>query len=290
MKQTSENFRGLSRSEWETVLHRLRWAAEKDLTDPLPAYRKWMKANAHCHEFVEILVGLRGVHSYGIGERVLKVEPGVATIIPRNINHDSLYGRHHAECVDFWLHLFPGGAVTLNFVHHSPRGETISLPVGRPAMDLVEDFRRASRLLYQSAAPLDRHKAGHFLLYLLHELFEMLMETNLSSQAVDEQSVIEAVKRYVEGHLTDRLALHDLAKAAGYSAFHFHRIFLEAEGITPRLFVEGRRLKLACELLKKGHSVTSAALDAGFATPSQFNRVFKKQFRSSPSEWMKGNH
>lgn len=287
MKQSPEILRGLSRSEWETVLHFLRWSDDDDLAEPSPAYRKWMTANAHCHEFIEILVGLRGLHSYGIGEKALHLGPGVAAVIPRSVLHDAIYGKHHSECVDFWLHLFPSGAVTLNFVHHSPRAETISLPVSRPAMALVEDFRRAGRLLYQASAPLEQRKTGHFLLFLLHELFALLMETNLSSQEVDEQSVIEAVKRYVAGHLTDRLALNDLAKAAGYSPFHFHRIFLEAEGITPRLFVEGRRLKLACDLLKKGHTVTSAALDSGFATASQFNRVFKKQFRSSPSEWMK---
>ena len=98
---------------------------------------------------------------------------------------------------------------------------------------------------------------------------------------------MEGIKQYIMEHLTDSLSLSDLAVAAGYSSFHFHRLFLEAEGITPRNFVEGQRLKRACELLKAGQTVTSAAMDSGFSTYSQFTRVFKRQFQLSPSEWLK---
>lgn len=166
--------------------------------------------------------------------------------------------------------------------------ETGQIPVpGTCSAALLEDFKKAATLINR----LDNRSSGtgkarHFLLYLLHELFEALMEVDLGEQSVDEHSVIEDIKRYASEHVTDRLTLADLAKSAGYSPYHFHRMFL-AEGITPRSFVEGQRLKRACGLLKKGHSVTSAAMDAGFASSSQFARVFKKQFQVSPTEWLK---
>lgn len=279
--------RVLNRAEWETVLRSLHWSGEGDFQKPGASYAKWMRTNDHFHEFNEIVVCLRGDHLYGVDGRALRLSPGRAALLPRKVPHDALYWPRHDSCVDFWLHFFSNGAFTLNFIYHDTLRGIEAVPVRLPAVALLEDFRRAARLLSRTNNGLERRKADHFLIYLLHELFELLMETDLGSQAVDEQSVIEAVKQYIADHLTDRLTLTDLAKAAGYSPFHFHRVFLEAEGITPRLFVEGARLKLACELLKKGHSITYAAADAGFATASQFARVFKKQFRSSPRDWLK---
>jgi len=149
---------------------------------------------------------------------------------------------------------------------------------------ILEDFKRVGTLLDSEQG---QQKAQHFLTYLLYELFDVLMNADGKPQTMNVIPLIDSIKQYVTEHLTDRLSLSDLAGAAGYSPFHFHRIFLEAEGITPRNFVEGQRLKKACELLKAGYTMTSAAMDAGFSTSSQFARVFKRQFQLSPSGWLK---
>ncbi len=278
--------RDLSREEWENVLRQLRYCEPEDFCKPSPAHARWIRENQHRHDFYEVLLCLSGTHTYGVEGQSLQMSPGMVAILPPQSYHDSDYSSYCADCVDFWLHLLPSGAVTLNFIYHRHGGETLFVPVRQPAVSLMEDFRKVS-LLNKQTAPAENRKARLLLHYVLYELVELLMETDLQNQKVDERNIIDAVKRYIADHLTDRLELNDLAKAAGYSRFHFHRMFLEAEGITPRLFVEGQRLKHACDLLKKGHSVTSAALDSGFATSSQFSRVFKKLFRSSPSEWLK---
>lgn len=173
----------------------------------------------------------------------------------------------------------------MNFIYHQPASGPVPVQIPQLPVALQDDFRRVCLLLNDHVS--SRQKARHFVTYLLHELFESLMESDFRNDNPDERSVIEEVKRYAMDHLTDRLTLPDLAKAAGYSPFHFHRLFLEAEGVTPRAFVESQRLKQACELLRKGQSTTSVALDVGFATPSQFSKVFKKQFKMSPTEWLK---
>ena len=202
------------------------------------------------------------------------------------VPHDSWYSKHHAECIDFWFHFLPHGRVIPNFIYHHPARELVSEPVPCLGAEFHEEFRKAVSLV-NAPGTATRQKTLYFLAYVLHEVFEFLMETDLDSQPADDPSVIEDMKRYVMEHLTDRLTLTDLAKAAGYSPFHFHRTFLEAEGVTPRAFVEAHRLKKSCELLKAGRSITSAAMDSGFSTPSQFTHVFKKKFQVSPSEWLK---
>jgi len=256
------------------------------MENPSPAYAEWMREHAHHHEYSELVVSLSGSHLYGVGGKAVKLSPGSAALIPVRMPHDSWYSKHHDECVDFWFHFLPHDKVTPNFLYHHPASGLFSEPLPSLAAEFQEEFHKAARLL-NIFGPASERKTRHFLAYLLHEVFEFLMETDLDSQPVDERSIIEDVKLYAMEHLTDRLTLTDLAKAAGYSPFHFHRIFLEAEGITPRAFVEARRLKKACDLLKAGRSVTSAAMDSGFSTPSQFTTVFKKKFQLSPSEWMK---
>ncbi len=282
-----KQLRELSQEEWANVLRQLRYCEPEDFCKPVPAHAQWIRENQHRHDFYEVLLCLSGQHTYGVEDQSLRMSPGMVAVLPPQSYHDSDYAPYCTECVDFWLHLFPNGAVTLNFIYHQQGGETVSVPVRQPAVSLMEDFRKVI-LLNKQTAPVENRKAKLLLHYVLYELVEFLMETDLRSQKVDERNIIDAVKRYIADHLTDRLELNDLAKAAGYSQFHFHRMFLETEGITPRLFVEEKRLKHACDLLKKGHSVTSAALDSGFATSSQFSRVFRKQLGYSPSEWLRG--
>ena len=66
-------------------------------------------------------------------------------------------------------------------------------------------------------------------------------------------------------------------RVAGFSPFHFHREFRRVEKNITREFIETERLKLACKLLERGRSVTSAAIDSGFPTCSHFNRTFEKK-------------
>lgn len=268
------------------MLERLHWAPDSASHAPSPACARWMSKNSHSHEYDEIIVSLIGNHNYGIGGRLIRFSPGRAALIPARTPHDCWYGANHSPCVDFWFHILPHGNVTANYIDHNPGRELISTPIPGFATQFQEDFSRAATLL-RSSGTVRQKKARHFLLYLLHEVFEHLMTANFVPSRYGDSTVIEDVKLYAASHLTDRLTLQDLAKAAGYSPFHFHRLFLEAEGVTPRAFVEACRLKNACSLLKEGFSITSAAMDSGFSTASQFACIFKKKFELSPSQWLK---
>jgi len=272
---------------WQEAIGSIQWSDSKAVENPPRAFLSWCQKHSHSHDFNEILVTLSGEHFYGINGELFAFSPGIIALLPRRLPHDSGYSEHHAECIDFWIHILPHNKTTLNFIHHTPATGTVSVPVPLPSVSLLEDFRRAGALLDRMENHLDQQKAHHFVAYLLHELFGMIMDADSKSQTVNIISLVEGIKQYIMEHLTDSLSLSDLAVAAGYSSFHFHRLFLEAEGITPRNFVEGQRLKRACELLKAGQTVTSAAMDSGFSTYSQFTRVFKRQFQLSPSEWLK---
>jgi AraC family transcriptional regulator of adaptative response/methylated-DNA-[protein]-cysteine methyltransferase len=61
-----------------------------------------------------------------------------------------------------------------------------------------------------------------------------------------------------------------LAAAAGLSRFHFHRLFRQVTGLTPKAWVQARRAQRLQGELARGRSVTDALHAAGFGSASPF--------------------
>jgi len=64
-------------------------------------------------------------------------------------------------------------------------------------------------------------------------------------------------------------SLTELADAAGISRFHFHRVFKEITGTTPREWGTAHRLGRFAERLDNGESVAEAVYGAGFGASSR---------------------
>ena len=92
---------------------------------------------------------------------------------------------------------------------------------------------------------------------------------------------------YIRDHITEDLPLERLADVAGFSPFHFHRIFSSLIGETVNQFVVRLRLERAVMLLKSSPrcSIQQVAFDSGFQSLSNFSRTFKKHYGISAREW-----
>jgi AraC family transcriptional regulator len=98
-------------------------------------------------------------------------------------------------------------------------------------------------------------------------------------------SIERTVARLV-GTLDDAVDLGDLAKRAGLSPLHFHRIFRGMIGETPVGL--HRRLRLeraALHLANTSAEVTRIAFEAGYETHESFTRAFRDAYARSPSEF-----
>lgn len=90
---------------------------------------------------------------------------------------------------------------------------------------------------------------------------------------------------FVTRNLAEPLLLEDVAKAAAFSPFHFHRIFRGLMGETLAAFVKRVRLERALYLMayQKGATLTDVALACGFSSSSDFSRSFRAQYGVPPS-------
>lgn len=92
---------------------------------------------------------------------------------------------------------------------------------------------------------------------------------------------------YVMRNLDQQLRLEDVARAACFSSYHFHRIFRALMGETLASFVKRVRLERSVYLLshRNGASLTDIALACGFSSSSDFSRSFRGQYRVAPSRF-----
>jgi AraC-like DNA-binding protein len=113
----------------------------------------------------------------------------------------------------------------------------------------------------------------------------------LSNQLVTEKTNAEPplvlrARDYIDKHKTEELSLADVAKAAGASVFHFCKVFHKATGLKFTDYVARVRLEDARNrLLNPNLRISEIAYDVGFQSLTQFNRVFKRVFGQSPTEF-----
>lgn len=90
---------------------------------------------------------------------------------------------------------------------------------------------------------------------------------------------------HVVTHLDQPLRLVEVAQAAMFSPFHFHRVFQAVMGETLADFVKRLRLEKAMVMMAhtKKPSLTRIALACGFSSSSDFSRSFKQRYGAAPS-------
>lgn len=95
-----------------------------------------------------------------------------------------------------------------------------------------------------------------------------------------------AVLDHIQHNIDGDLGLPVLARVAGFSPFHFHRIFAGMTGETIGAHIRRLRLERAAQRLRfSAWSVAEVGLEAGYNAPEAFTRAFKSAFGDSPSQF-----
>ncbi len=79
-----------------------------------------------------------------------------------------------------------------------------------------------------------------------------------------------------------------LAAAAGMSAYHFHRVFKAATGVTPKAYANARRAERLRAGLDRGERVTDAIYDAGYGSSSRFYERSAERLGMTPRAFRDG--
>lgn len=97
---------------------------------------------------------------------------------------------------------------------------------------------------------------------------------------------LRAAIAYMREHVSDPMAIKDVAVRVGLSRGHFFSLFRDQLNTTPQVFWSAVRVEEAVRrLVQQEEPLTSVALDLGFSTPGNFSRFFREHVGVTPSRF-----
>ena len=250
-------------------------------------HARWMRRHTHQHHFREILIGLAGCGKYGFQGKIYPVSPGTVFLFDADESHDSWYPPFGPPCRHLWLHeMAAGNQFTLSWnpceVQH---GRFILSPSVMPPLPSAAPFWKSWDLLRaQPRSPL--YRAGFFAQFatLLLDLYEQARAVRLdpNTDERNRRAVVAEIAEVIKRNLGGDLSLEHLSRLAGYSKFHFLRMFQKYQGCSLRDYIQELKLQAGRELLRRGMKVAAASEALGFANPSAFSRFVKRQTGMPP--------
>ncbi|WP_079508903.1 helix-turn-helix domain-containing protein [Mesobacillus jeotgali] len=110
----------------------------------------------------------------------------------------------------------------------------------------------------------------------------------MDQQPEHYKAIIKTIE-YMKEHIHEELTSENLASIAGYSPFHFSRLFKEVTGVSPRHYLSALRIEAGKELLIRSstHSILKTLLKIGFQSLGTFSSKFKQYVGQSPRQFQK---
>jgi len=131
-----------------------------------------------------------------------------------------------------------------------------------------------------------------FLEEKVREILLYLLDTDCSRQLLTHMHFIASggrnakLRHFLEHHYAQPWSVEDFAERFGLSVSTFKRECKNVLGMSPKRWINRRRLDSARQRLRSGsQSLTRIAMELGFADGSHFSRMFRKEFNCSPSAY-----
>lgn len=145
-------------------------------------------------------------------------------------------------------------------------------------------FRQVSGKLIHSSGHLEKDSCiSEFLGQLLVEYGLSNTKTNLPGK---EHLAVRLAMEYLAENLDQKLPLEEVAKEAGFSRYHFLRIFKKNTGLSPHAFRTQRRIDAARKFLLQGTPLAQIAIETGFTDQSHFTNKFRQYTGATPKQYL----
>jgi two-component system response regulator YesN len=103
---------------------------------------------------------------------------------------------------------------------------------------------------------------------------------------IDVVNPVDRTKKYIEAHISEEIAMDDIAQNVHLNSDYLTRIFKKEVGISISKYIINRKMELAKELLiETDKAIGEIALEVGYLNYSSFNRIFTKTVEMSPQEF-----
>lgn len=249
----------------------------------------------HWHEAIEIIMPLENHYVVTVGETEYDIPVNDVLIIPSGELHrmpQLIPGRRLIFQCD--NNVLSGVAAIESIV----RGVSAPLLINREFDKELHSLAKKTLLdilsLNSKRNELADVKIYIALVNLLTAVREYQLEKSKQLLDLDEIKLDEysekfnAVMKYIDANYMYDISLDRLADVAGYSKYHFSRIFKQYNSMSYLQYINARRTKAAEHLLLDPDlSITDVAMQSGFKSLTTFNRIFKEIKHCTPTDFKK---
>lgn len=238
-------------------------------------------APGHSHEETEFLFVEEGSFKISINDDFLSVSAGDIVLLNANVPHsvaDKTPTVYSVLFSDIELSGLPAGNLIPDTEH--------------PILDARSDYFYYLRYLEDAAREFAQEpvKDNGAAAFLLTAMLLKIIRAKFNDQPVQNLSIAERTKRYIEQNYHIELSLNDLANQFFVSPYHLSHTFKDEVGISPIQYLIQHRIKVAQNLLQNTDlPVSEIASKVGYPNANYFNLIFKKIVGTSPGKYRKQN-
>lgn len=251
--------------------------------------------SAHWHPAIEMVIPLENTYTVVVGHESYTLSPGDIFIIPSG----ELHQLSAPETGSRLIYLFDISVLS-RIKGYSYLSACLAQPVLISNRNCAPIFQVEAELISKMAREYFSDDNLRELTIYSHLLefftnygrFRMTSEEAASYVPIssgkhkDIMDKLNIVYDYLDEHFAEDITLEKVADVAGFSKFHFSRLFKQCSGYNFYDYLCFRRIKSAETLLADpSMSITEVALQSGFSSLSTFNRTFRKVKNCTPSEY-----
>lgn len=248
----------------------------------------------HWHNAVEILMPMKNYYKVKVARTEYTIKENEVLIIPPGELHSmpAIPGRRLIfQCDNSVL----GDVSALTPVMRSLNAPLLITPEYDKELSVLAKKTMLDILeMYGNKSELADVKIYALLIRLLIAVREFHLEQSKSSLSCDNVKIDEysekfsTVMKYIDANYMYDISLDQLADVAGYSKYHFSRIFKQYNSMSYLQYINARRTRAAENLLLDPEiPITEVAMRSGFKSLTTFNRIFKEIKHCTPTDFKK---
>ncbi len=264
---------------------RLVAAALPPMVEPVEdeRHQSWTRAHTHSHAHQEVLIPLAGQGRFGLAGRTYPSAPGTIFVIDSFEEHDVQYPEWTSDLDHLWINALRDPCVA-------------RLITVREGVTRVSGAWSCLIPREEAGPPLDPvpvraemppSVARLRMVGALSLLIGAIVRRGYAAEQAEERDsfqerIVQSVREHIEHTAGNGATLEHLARIAGYSTFHFLRLFKKHTGCTVHEYIDRCRLRRAREMQAQGRTRKEIAAALGFSCPTAFSRWYRSKTTPPP--------
>lgn len=249
----------------------------------------------HYHDSYELYLFLKGDTDFYFDQYSLRLEPGMLIAIRPEYPHKSIctnkdvYDRVSVNITEKYLKKLSSEKTNLLccFEKQEDLKNYIRILDSGQITAFLDISNKLEMLATKKAYGKDILKRAYTeeLMVFVNDIFKNGSESSVIKNVMPE--MIHRIVHYVMSNLNEEITLNKLGKEMYLNPTYISRKFKEYMGITIQQYIIMQRLIKACNILRRGGTVTDACNESGFNDYANFIRTFKKNIGVSPGKYVK---